>query len=316
MQPETDPRLLVGADTADDAGVYQISDDLALIQTLDFFTPIVNDPYLFGQIAATNALSDVFAMGGLPITAMNICCFPVKEYEPEVFSEILKGGLDKVHEAGAVLAGGHSVEDPELKYGLSVTGLVHPDKITTNAGLKADQVLILTKPLGTGVIATALKAGLASPQAVTKAVELMTQLNRTAAEVMQAFGVSGATDVTGFGLLGHALEMAKASKLGLVVNVPQVPVLEEAKEMASMGLVPLGSHANRQFCEKSIILKGEVDTIGYDLMADAQTSGGLLFGVDQDKVDKALVRLKDQGIKAEVIGSVTTEHPGQITLAF
>ena len=213
---------MVGANTADDAGVYQITEEIALIQTVDFFTPIVDDPYLFGQIAAANALSDVYAMGGRPLTALNICCFPVKEIKTEILREILRGGHDKVHEAKAVLCGGHSVEDPELKYGLSVTGVVHPKKLVTNAGLKPGQHLILTKPLGTGVIATALKAGLADAEAVESSVKIMTALNAPAAEVMAACHVSGGTDITGFGLLGHALELAAASKVGLTIIPGQV----------------------------------------------------------------------------------------------
>jgi len=316
LPEETDPRLLVGANTADDAGVYKITDDIALIQTVDFFTPIVDDPYLFGQIAATNALSDVYAMGGRPLTALNICCFPVKEVEADVLRAILRGGQEKVHQAGAVLCGGHSVEDPELKYGLSVTGVVHPGKLVTNAGLRPGQHLVLTKPLGTGVIATALKAGLASPEALAGAVAVMTALNAPAAEVMAACGVRGATDITGFGLLGHALEMARASKVGLTFYPTQVPILPQAREMAGMGLVPMGSHANRAFCEKSIKIKGRMDAVVYDLLADAQTSGGMLMGVDDACLDRALAMLKEKGVGLAVIGKVHKDSPGTITLEF
>jgi selenide,water dikinase len=307
---------LVGAGTADDAGVYQLTDEIALIQTVDFFTPIVNDPYLFGQIAAANSLSDVYAMGGKPLTAMNVCCFPVKEMPHEVFREILRGGLEKTHEAGAVLAGGHSVEDPELKYGLSVTGVVHPSRVVTNAGLKAGQRLVLTKPLGTGVVATALKARLASPEAVAEAVAVMSQLNAGGAEVMAACGVSGATDITGFGLLGHALELAKASGLGLEIIAGQVPILKEAREMATMGLVPVGSHANRNFCAHQVIVQGAPDPILHDLLADAQTSGGLLMGVDEACLGRALELLKARGLTAAVIGRTGVGPAGHITLRF
>ena len=307
---------MVGADTADDAGVFQLTPELALIQTLDFFTPIVNDPYLFGQIAATNSLSDVYAMGGTPLTAMNICCFPVKEHPPEVFREILRGGLEKIHQAGAVLAGGHSVDDPELKYGLSVTGIVHPARVVTNAGLKSGQALVLSKPLGTGVIATALKARLATPAAVAQAVELMTTLNAGGAQVMQAFGVSGATDITGFGLLGHALELASASGLGLEIIASQVPILAEAREMASMGLVPVGSHANRDYCHRAVHVQGHADAVLLDLLADAQTSGGLLMGLDPEHLEPALARLRGQGLQAAVIGRAGVGEPGTITLRF
>lgn len=307
---------MVGADTADDAGVFQLTPEIALIQTLDFFTPIVNDPYLFGKIAATNSLSDVYAMGGTPLTAMNICCFPVKEHPPEVFREILRGGLEQIHLAGAVLAGGHSVEDPELKYGLSVTGIVHPDRVVTNAGLKNGQALVLTKPLGTGVIATALKARLATPAAVARAVAVMTTLNAGGAQVMQAHGVTGATDITGFGLLGHALELAKASGLGLEIIASQVPILEEAREMASLGLVPVGSHANRDFCHHAVRAVGQADAVLWDLLADAQTSGGLLMGLDQERLEPALAMLREQGLAPAVIGRTGVGDPGVITLRF
>lgn len=313
---EQHPNLLVGLNTADDAGVYRLTDDIALILTVDFFTPIVNDPYLFGQIAAANALSDVYAMGGRPLTALNICCFPIKDLPREVFRDILRGGLDKVHQAGAVLAGGHSVEDPELKYGLSVTGVVHPDKLVTNAGLQPGQALVLTKPLGTGVIATALKAGLASPQAMAESVAVMTALNAPAAEVMAALGVRGATDITGFGLLGHAQEMAKASGLGLVLEAAAVPILPQAQEMASLGLVPMGSHANRAYCEKSLILHGPADPVLLDLLADAQTSGGMLMGLAPADVEPALAMLRERGVAGAVIGRSVAEHPGQVTVQF
>lgn len=296
--------------------MYQLTEDIALIQTVDFFTPIVNDPYLFGQIAAANSLSDVYAMGGRPLTAMNVCCFPVNQMPQEVFHEILRGGLDKVHEAGAVLAGGHSVEDQELKYGLSVTGVVHPTQVVTNAGLKSGQYLVLTKPLGTGVVATALKARLASPGAVAEAVAVMGQLNAAGAEVMAACGVSGATDITGFGLLGHGLELAKASGLGLKIMARQVPILKEAREMASLGLVPVGSHANRAFCKRHIIIADAADPILYDLLADAQTSGGLLMGVDGACLDRALALLRERGLTAAVIGRAGEGPVGSITLRF
>ncbi|CAO0820769.1 Selenide, water dikinase 2 [Desulfarculales bacterium] len=316
MPREQDPRLLVGADTSDDAGVFQLTPEIALIQTLDFFTPIVNDPYVFGQIAAANSLSDVYAMGGTPLTAMNICCFPVKEHPPEVFREILRGGLEMIHQAGAVLAGGHSVEDPELKYGLSVTGIVHPKNAVTNAGLKSGQMLVLTKPLGTGTIATALKARLTTPAAVARAVELMVTLNASASQVMRAFGVTGATDITGFGLLGHALELANASGLGLEIVASQVPILEEAHEMAAMGLTPMGSHANREFCRQAMRLEGATDAVLLNLLADAQTNGGLLMGLEPEHLEPALAMLSGQGLTPAVIGRVGVGDPGTITLRF
>lgn len=307
---------MVGAATADDAGVYKISDELALIQTVDFFTPIVNDPYTFGQIAAVNALSDVYAMGGVPICAMNVCCFPLKGLPPEALGDILRGGLDKVHEAGAALAGGHTVEDPELKYGLSVTGLVHPERIVTNAGLTPGQRLILTKPLGTGVIATALKGGLASQEALDSSVAVMCQLNAAAAQVMAELGVTGATDVTGFGLLGHSLELARASGVGLVIEAQAVPILPQAQEMAAMGLVPVGSHANKDYCAGQVSVSGPADEILYDLLADAQTSGGLLMGVDPGSASQALEMLAARGVQAAEIGHVIGDNPGTIKVRF
>ncbi len=306
----------MGASSADDAGVFKLNDQMALIQTVDFFTPIVNDPYLFGRIAAVNALSDVYAMGGVPLTAMNICCFPIEGFDKAILREILRGGLEAVHEAGAVLAGGHSVEDPELKYGLSVTGLVHPDRVVTNAGLKPGQRLVLTKPLGTGVIATALKAGLASPRALEDSLRVMTQLNAPAAEVMQRFGVTGATDITGFGLLGHALEMARASGVGIDLQAAAVPVLSEALDLARMGLVPLGSHRNRDFCQAAVRVEGEPDAVLLDLLADAQTSGGMLMGLDPGHLDQARRMLKERGCLAAVVGGVQAETPGGIRVFF
>ena len=306
----------MGNSTADDAGVFRLRDDLALVHTVDFFTPIVDDPYSFGQIAAANALSDVYAMGGRPIVAMNICCLPVKELGVELLREVIRGGMDKVAEAGAVVVGGHSVTDSELKYGLAVTGIVHPERVITNAGLKPGEALILTKPLGTGIIATALKAGLASPGAVERAIRVMAQLNAPAMEVMVALGVKGATDITGFGLLGHGLEMARASGVGLVIQAREVPVLAEAREMASMGLVPAGTHANRSWCESSIREQGRPDPILRDILSDAQTSGGILMGVQEDLAEQAIEMLRAKGAEAQVIGRVIPAPPGTITVIY
>ncbi len=307
------PDLLVGLEQADDAGVYRLTEDLALIQTLDFFTPIVNDPYRFGQIAAANALSDIYAMGGRPLTAMNIACFPLKTTPAEVLKAILQGGMDKVHEAGALLVGGHSVEDDELKYGLAVTGLVHPDKIWTKAGAQPGDALILTKPLGTGIIATALKGRLAAPEAEAAMIAVMSALNRAAAEALEGLEVHAATDITGFGLLGHGLEMAQASKAELTISAGKVPVLSWAREYAEMGLVPAGSHANRMFCEKHLKVDPGVDQISLDLLADAQTSGGLLVALSPLHRDVYLSRLLRSGVtQAGVIGEVTEAGVGRI----
>ncbi len=310
---ETDPNLLVGRETSDDAGVYKLRDDLALIQTLDFFTPIVNDPYLFGQIAAVNAFSDVYAMGGRPLTAMNIVCFPKKTLDKAVLREILRGGLDKIHEAGALLVGGHSVDDLELKYGLSVTGVVHPERVMTNAGARPGDQLILTKPIGTGIIATAVKGKAASPEIEALAVRVMTELNRVAAEVMQEVGAHACTDITGFGLLGHALEMATASRCAMTLWGSKVPILPPAMEFAQMGIIPAGTHANRNFCHRSLQVHPDIPAFLLDILADAQTSGGLLIAVPADRAGNLLGLLKDRGLTASsIIGETAASPPGTI----
>ena len=312
---ETDPNLIVGKETSEDAGVYRLNDNLALIQTLDFFTPIVNDPYDFGRIAAANALSDVYAMGGRPLTAMNIVCFPIGTMDKEILKEILRGGLEKIHEAGAVLAGGHSVDDVELKYGLSVTGLVSPDKVWTNGGAQPGDALILTKPLGTGILATAIKAGLISPEAEKQVIEVMATLNNKAAEVMSTYSVHACTDITGFGLLGHALEMARASEVTISIEVHKIPVLSEVLDHAGMGLVPAGSYANKNFCAGHVREVGNIDPMYLDIIADAQTSGGLLIALASNEVEQALLDLKVAGIQEVVlIGHVVDRSKGVIEL--
>jgi selenide,water dikinase len=310
---QTHADLLVGLEQADDAGVYRLTPELALIQTVDFITPIVNDPYQFGQIAAANALSDVYAMGGRPLTALNIACFPLKTTPADVLKAILRGGLDKLHEAGALLVGGHSVEDTELKYGLAVIGVVHPDRILTKAGARLGDQLVLTKPLGTGVIATALKGRLAAPEAEAAMVKVMSQLNRAAVEALEGLEVHAVTDVTGFGLLGHGLEMARASRAELTLFAGRAPMLSWAKEYAAMGLVPAGSHANRRFCEKHLAVDPRVGQIELDLMSDAQTSGGLFIALAPQHTETLLSRLKGQGITdAAIIGEVTAAGAGRI----
>ncbi len=304
---------MVGLEAADDAGVYRLTPELALIQTVDFFTPIVNDPYQFGAIAAANALSDIYAMGGRPLMALNIACFPLKIIGPDVIKAVLRGGLDKVHEAGALLVGGHSVDDPEMKYGLSVTGVVHPDRIFTKAGARAGDRLILTKPLGTGIIATALKGRLASREAEVAAIRVMSTLNRAAAEALDGLEVHAVTDITGFGLLGHGLEMAKASQAELTIYASQVPVLSWAREYAAMGLVPAGSHANRRFCENHLTLAPGVDAVTADLLSDAQTSGGLFIAIAPKDGETLINRLQDAGVmEATIIGEVTGTGVGRI----
>jgi len=312
---ENDPNLLVGRETSDDAGVYRLSADLALVQTIDFITPVVNDPYDFGRIAAANALSDVYAMGGRPLTAMNVVCFPLKTMAKTILGEILRGGLEQIHAAGAVLVGGHSVEDAELKYGLSVTGLVHPERVLTNAGAKPGDALILTKPIGTGVLATAIKAGLLSEAAERAAIATMATLNGPAAALMASYAVTACTDITGFGLLGHALEMATASRVGIILEADRVPLLPEARELVEMGLVPAGSYANRNYCSHQVLHPEAVDPILLDLAADAQTSGGLLLALPEDQAHALLAALQGHGVpQAAIIGRVVDGVGGTILL--
>lgn len=312
---EADPNLIVGRETSDDAGVYRLNNDVALVQTVDFITPVVNDPYDFGRIAAANSLSDVYAMGGRPLTAMNIVCFPVKTMDKGILREILRGGLEKVHEAGAVLIGGHSVEDPEIKFGLSVTGVVHPARVLTNAGVKPGDALILTKPLGTGILATAMKAGLASKEAQRRAVDSMATLNKKSAEVMSAFPVNSCTDVTGFGLLGHTLEMAVGSKVKIALFSEKVPLLPEVLDSVQMGLMPAGSFANRNFCSHQIVHVKPIDPMLLDILADAQTSGGLLISLPEERAAELEQSLREQGISdAAIIGRATGTSEGVIEL--
>jgi selenide,water dikinase len=307
------PDLLVGLKTADDAGVFRLTPELALIQTLDFFTPIVNDPYTFGQIAAANALSDVYAMGGRPLTAMNIVCFPSQTMPKEVLKAILTGGLDKITEAGALLVGGHSVDDLELKYGLAVTGVVHPDNLLTNAGAQVGDALILTKPLGTGIVATAIKGRLASPAALDAAVRVMTALNRLPDDCLKCRAIHAVTDITGFGLLGHALEMAAASGVELTIHAGQTPVMAAAREYAAMGLVPAGTHANRNFCANRLEVAPGLAPVLLDLLSDAQTNGGLLLAVAAGEGRAILASLRQAGfVEAQHIGAVTAQGAGRI----
>lgn len=300
-----DDHLLVGLAQADDAGVYQISEDLALIQTVDFFTPIVDDPYSFGQIAAANALSDVYAMGGVPKTAMNIVGFPIGELDISIFRQIIEGGLSKIKEAGVVLVGGHSVADKELKYGLSVTGFVHPKQILIKRRLRPGQKLILTKPLGIGIVNTAVKAGMTSPELSQRVSELMATLNKDAAEVMGNFPVSACTDVTGFGLLGHLAEMVVGSGCGAKIDSAALPLISEAVEFARMGLIPAGAYKNREFREDIIEIDPGVPRATVDILFDPQTSGGLLMVVDGAAADDLSRALAEKGVPcAAIIGSV------------
>ena len=305
MKFPTDENVLVGLECSDDAGVYKISDDLALIQTVDFFTPIVDDPYWFGQIAAANALSDVYAMGGIPKTAMNLVAFPVQKMDLSVLRQILQGGLDKLAEAEVVLIGGHSIEDQELKYGLSVTGIVHPSRVLTKMNLQAGDRLILTKPLGTGIVNTAIKAGMASVELTDKVTRVMALLNREAAGVMSEFNISACTDVTGFGLLGHLAEMVCGSGTSARIFSEQVPLMAEALEFANMGLIPAGAYKNREFRESMIEFAPTVPRSRQDVLFDPQTSGGLLISVDGHQADNLVAALKAAGVPVAVrIGEI------------
>lgn len=300
----SDPDLIVGFETSDDAAVYRITNETAVIQTLDFFTPVVDDPYTFGQVAAANALSDIYAMGGEPKIALNIVCFP-ENVDPDVLGEILRGGADKVREAGAVLVGGHSIQDDVPKYGLSVTGLVHPDRVYKNFGCTKGDVLILTKQLGSGIINTAVKAEMASRQAEEEVIRVMTTLNKKAKDTAQNFTVHACTDVTGFGLLGHCSEMAEASCAVIEINVDGIAFMEGAKEYASMGLIPGGAYRNQRHVS-SVLDTGSVDEVYVDLLSDPQTSGGLLIAVPGEEADAMLQALAeaDLGTEVSVVGRV------------
>jgi len=299
----------------EDAAVYKLKDDLAIVQTLDFFTPIVNDPYTFGQVAVANALSDVYAMGGRPLTAMNIVCFPIKKMDISILQEILRGGLDKMREAEVVLVGGHSVEDNELKYGLSVTGIIYPEKVVKNTGAKVGDKLILTKPLGTGIINTALKGRMADEESVANSIRCMSTLNRKPAELMMEVEVHACTDVTGFGLLGHACEMIEGTDVGMVIYHSRVPLLPGTEKYAQMGLIPAGTFRNRDFRLPMIELATEISDEGLLILFDAQTSGGLLISVPGREAEMLLQKMHKEGIeKAAIIGEVVDEPKDKIII--
>jgi len=305
----------VGIESAEDAGVYKLREDLAIVLTLDFFTPIVDDPYIFGQVAAANSLSDVYAMGGKPIVAMNIICFPINKMDISVLQEILRGGLDKMREAEVILVGGHSIEDDELKYGLSVTGTIHPEKVVTNKGARIGDKLILTKPLGTGIINTALKGGLADENSVAQSIECMSTLNKKAAELMREVEVHACTDITGFGLLGHACEMIEGGDVGMVIYSSAVPVLPGTEGFAMMGLIPGGTIRNRDFRLHMIELATVISDEKMLILFDAQTSGGLLISVPEPKAHTLLKRLHHEGVKdATIIGEVLEKPKGKIII--
>lgn len=309
-----DENLLVGVETSDDAAIYKVNDELALIQTLDFFTPVVDDPYLFGQIAAANSLSDVYAMGGEPRTALNIVGFP-NCLDPKILGRILEGGASKVLEAGAILAGGHSIQDDEPKYGLSVTGFVNPNKIFKNYGSQPGDVIIITKQVGSGLINTAIKAEMAEKSQIDEVVTVMTSLNKKAKEVIENYPISACTDITGFGLAGHAMEMAASSKVTFEIYVNKVPYIDGALEMAKMGLVPAGTYNNKDY------ISGDVESINIeecylDLMYDPQTSGGLLITLAESEVENIMKDFENKNMdtKVAVIGRVLEKQEKSIVL--
>lgn len=309
---ESNPDLLVGLDTSDDAGVYRLNADTALVQTVDFFTPIVDDPYSFGQVAAANALSDVYAMGGKPLTVLNIVAFPISKLEKRILAEILRGAGDKAKEAGATLVGGHSIDDNEPKFGLSVTGLVHPDKVKTNAGAKPGDKLILTKPIGVGIMTTSIKKDALSAEEIQRVTQVMTTLNKQAAEIMEPYDVNGCTDVTGFGLLGHAAEMAKASGVGIRIGRQQVPVLPRVRQLAEEGFVPGGTKNNFAHLQGTVSFAATIDQIDQWILCDAVTSGGLLIAVPEHKANDLLQALRQAGVEAAMVGETVSDHPGKI----
>lgn len=301
-----DKDLLVGIDTSDDGAVYKLSEDIALIQTLDFFTPVVDDPYTFGQIAAANSLSDVYAMGGVPKVALNIVCFP-NCLDYSILGEILKGGADKVLEAGAVVIGGHSVQDDEPKYGLSVSGVVHPSKVLKNCGCKNDDLLILTKPLGVGIINSANKGGVASLEAMEKVIHYMKMLNKYAGEIITKYDITACTDITGFGLMGHAFEMAEGSNMTIKLFKDTIPYIKEAGEYAKLGIVPRGAYNNKDHIKGKYLLR-DVETYLEDIMFDPQTSGGLLFSCSKGEGEKILKEFREKNIEAWCVGKVVEKQ--------
>lgn len=309
------PQLLVGLETSDDAGVYRLDENTALIQTIDFFTPIVDTPYDFGKIAAANSLSDIYAMGGDPITAMNIVCFPADDLPEAVLRETLEGGLEKIHESGAVLVGGHSVDDPQFMYGLSVTGIVHPDRVLTNGGAQIGDKLILTKPIGTGILATAIKGKIADTAAVRRLVDVASGLNKTAATVARDFSPHACTDITGFGLAGHLLEMARAAGKIFRIDARAVPVLDSVVEYGTMGMFPGGAYANKKHFSDWVNVASGVDDILADILFDPQTSGGLVYALPAPGAKSLLAALRDRGIDARIIGEVIgTKSCGELVI--
>ena len=313
LTPPDSPNLLVGAASGDDAAVYRLSDERALVVTADFITPVVDDARDWGRVAAANAVSDIYAMGGTPLLGLNLVCWNTEELSNDLLSDALLGGQDIAHECGFVVAGGHTVDDPEPKYGMAVVGDVHPDKMLTNAGLRAGQSLVLTKPLGIGIITTAQKRDVVDAATMQAAITSMTTTNAAGAAAAVAAGASGATDITGFGLLGHAGRMAQESGVGLEIVVDDVPVIVGATELAADGVVPGGTGRNLAWIEEWLDIGAGVDDLDVTILADAQTSGGLVFGVDPDAADDIVAGLVADGHTAAVIGRAVDGN-GRIAL--
>jgi len=305
LEPFRHPDLLVGTGTCDDAGVFRLTDDCALVQTTDFFPPLVNDPFTFGRIAAANALSDVYAMGGTPLTALNLVAFPDKVLSLDVLVEILRGGADAVREAGGVIVGGHSIRDSEVKYGLAVTGRVHPQRILTNAGARPGDRLVLTKPLGTGILCSAAKSGKIPEEALAPAIASMSALNRPGAEAAQAVGVHACTDITGYGLVGHAFEMADGSDVTITLDAAQVPLLDRTLELARAGVTTRAAKTARDYLGTRLEIAPPLEETLVDILANAETSGGLLISVPAERCAALVAELKARGaLAAAVVGTV------------
>ncbi len=308
-----DPKVIVGTDTADDAAVYKLRDDLAVVQTVDYITPIVDDPFIFGAVAATNSISDIYAMGATPIFALSIVGFPAKKLPVKVLEQILQGGISKAAEGGIQVIGGHTIDDEEPKYGLVVTGIVHPDKVITNATAQVGDDLILTKPIGTGIVNTAIKVEMAPEESVQEAIKVMTTLNRAAAEAMVKVGVNACTDVTGFGLLGHLHETTHASGVGANVYLSNIPVIAGVWEMLSDWIIPEGTHSNVEFVKEWVEFDDDLPEDAEFLLADPQTSGGLLISVPKEKTEILLEFLADAGVETfACIGEITADANSKI----
>ncbi len=313
---EHDPNLLVGLGTSDDGGVYKLTEDIALVQSVDYFTPIVDDPYMFGQIASANALSDIYAMGGKPKTVLNIVGFPIHELPDEILAGIMKGAADKVHESGATIVGGHSIDDKEPKFGLAATGIVHPERFWANKGAKPGDVLVLTKPIGVGILTTGIKREKTTSAQEEAVTAVMAELNKTAAETLSAYHPHAVTDVTGFGLLGHAFEIAEASDVSLTFNTSDIPILEGAESLAREGIIPGGSKANADYLRPHIHRPAHIPELTEYILCDAITSGGLLAAMDRAEAEQYVRDMHDKGAAdTSIIGSVSerSTHALQLT---